>query len=121
MPTDQPPLPYRPREHFEQMAARVLEVKTAATIPRVDPVRLAAERVRPVSQFASPNAREDLVEFLFTDQERVMLDDEFLVRFEEMERSLFAVCTPRNGPKGTGETSPRISAMNSAATRLSRA
>ena len=106
------------------LAAWVLEVKNRGHHTRV--LILFGSRRNGSGcpwQFASPNAREDLVEFLFTDQERVMLDDEFLVRFEEIERLLHFSPSARRGTvrRAPARASPRISAMNSAATRLSRA
>src|SRR5690349_10351492 len=60
-------------EQLEQVAVGVLEVDTAATVPGVDHVGLAAPGIGPVRQVLLADPAERGVELLLPDQEGVVL------------------------------------------------
>ena len=61
------------------MTVRIYEIDSAAAIPLVDLLRLAAPRIGPIRQVPFPNAREDLVEFGLGYQKGEMLRNDLAI------------------------------------------
>src|SRR5690606_14288450 len=69
----------RPRDDLEVVAVRIVEVEPAASVVAVDLARPRVHRIGPVFETALADPREDLVELVFADEERVVLDRQLLV------------------------------------------
>src|SRR5262245_48849971 len=74
-----------PRDDFQQVAARVLEIDTAPTVVTVDLPRLGLRRIGPVSEALIFHAGEDLIELRFADQESVVLGPDLAVLVHEID------------------------------------
>src|SRR5262245_22521788 len=68
------------------MSVGVLEIEPAAAIIVVDRTRPALAGIRPVLDAALADAREDLIELVLADQERIMLGGDLAIRVVEVER-----------------------------------
>src|SRR5713101_222774 len=68
--------PIRPRNDFQQMAVRIVEIKTAATIEVVDLPTPITVKIRVESNAGAFDAGERGIEFALADEEGVVLSAE---------------------------------------------
>src|SRR5215831_14258474 len=75
----------RAGDDFKQVSIRVFEIDTASAVVVIDLTQLPSPGIGPVGKLSIPNPAENLVEFGFANQERVMLRRDFAVGVHVIE------------------------------------
>lgn len=76
------------RDHFQDMAVRVVEIHAAAIVPVIDALRITVERIGPERDLAGSDSRQDFVEFRLRDEECEMPWRDRLFGLDEIEGGL---------------------------------
>src|SRR5215831_7433454 len=75
----------RPRDDLQQVAARVLKIDAASAVVTVDLTCLGLRGVGPMRQALILHAGQNLVEFSFAHQERIVLLPDFVLLVHEID------------------------------------